>query len=256
MSLKPHEITALRAGLAGMEALFLRVENGETGTAAPSEGRRGKPGSRPPLNLTVIHITDTRHKPGWDGLDPRVDVVVDRFGVLPALESWTRLVRDEMMMAGVPWPDMLEVPTVGGEAGWLLATMDFSLAHEWVVELADDVRRLTSQLMAVLGERREYRPRCREIACGAKLDPMDNATWYSCPSCGRDYTIDADLKALGQVQPAMTGREVADALGIPWATLRKWVERGILTHTGRDAKGRKVYDLDAVRRVAERVRAS
>src|SRR5688572_22423064 len=43
----------------------------------PAEGMRGKPGSKAPLRLDVVHLIDVRRKPGWDGDDPRFGVIID-----------------------------------------------------------------------------------------------------------------------------------------------------------------------------------
>ncbi|MDO5533217.1 MAG: MerR family DNA-binding transcriptional regulator [Propionibacteriaceae bacterium] len=261
-TLRAHEIEALREHLDRIPDRHTRASHMTTTTGTPEPGERpaGKPGSRAPLNLAVVHLADTRHKPGWHGLDPQAQAVTSRFGVLPSLELWVRHVRDHMSNTGTTYPPLAARPTVATECRWLADTLTYTLAHEWAPTLADDIRHLDSQLGAILGERPEYRPRCRVLGCqntdGTRtpLEPHDNATWYACPACGRQYTLAADLKALGQTQPAMTGPEVAQALGLSKHTIRSWASRGLLTHEGRDHKGRKVYDLDLVRRTAQRTR--
>lgn len=262
-TLRAHEIEALREHLGRIPERHHRAHRMTTATGTPEPGERppaGKPGSRAPLNLAVVHLADRRHKYGWDGLDPTRQAVTNRFGVLPSLEVWVRHVRDDMSNNGTSYPPLAARPTVATECRWLADTLAYTLAHEWAPALADDIRDLDSQLGAILGERPEYRPRCRVLGCentdGTRtaLEPRDNATWYACPACGRQYTLAADLQALGQTQPAMTGPEVAQALGLSKHTIRSWASRGLLSHESRDHKGRKLYDLDLVRRIAQRTR--
>ena len=58
-------------------------------------GSTGKPGSRPPLRIDVLALTDDRRKPGWEGDDPRVANLTERYGVGPLLEQWTRVLVEE-----------------------------------------------------------------------------------------------------------------------------------------------------------------
>lgn len=265
--LRAHEIETLRDQLRTLPDRYGRASGMLTSRGATDDnsGRTsGKPDSRAPLNLAVVHLADKRRKPGWHGLDPATTQVVTRYGVLPSLEAWVRYVREHMTDDNVEHPPLTDRPTVASEAAWLLDTLAYTLTHDWAPHLAHDVGSLYRQLGGILGERPEYRPRCRVLGCGETdrrgvhhgtlLEPMDNATWYACRACGRNYTIAADLRALGQAQEAMPGPEVAQALGLSKHTIRSWASRGLLKHEGRDAKGRKTYDIDTVRRVAQRVR--
>jgi DNA-binding transcriptional MerR regulator len=45
----------------------------------------------------------------------------------------------------------------------------------------------------------------------------------------------------------------AVSVGVPSGTIRRWAHHGWLTRQGRDGRGRTLYDLGQVERVAKRV---
>lgn len=240
-----------RADLVALPGLVDELSRCLTERPAVSGGGGGKPGSKAPLRLDVLHLIDERRKPGWEGEDPRLRDLDDRYGIAPMLESWTRVVVEEMDER----PDLAEEATVRTEAALLVEHWVWVSQRDWADELAEDVRSVTAQVRSALGERkdyREFRPTCR--SCGWKLTPMDESKWFACSACGRDYTIDADLKALGQVQDG-TIVEISQLLTVPVATLHRWHKDRWLTPVGTTPRG-KLFNIDAVRRVSERVRES
>lgn len=218
--------------------------------ADTAPARTSRTGSQAPLRLDVVHLTDTRRKPDWDGTDPRAQDLTDRHSVVAVLESWTRVVAEELP----DFPELAEHATVRTEASVLVEHWNWITGQQWADELAEDVTRITRQVRQALGERREYTPRCRELHCGWRLTPMDNGTWYSCTGCGRDYTLDADLKALGELQTA-TLAEISDLLGIPVKTLHRWHKEGAISpapEASHRQRGR-LFEVANVRVVATRM---
>lgn len=220
-----------------------------------TSGGRPTPGSRPPTNLGVVDSLDGRHKEAVRDFrnpwleqakveapddrnrvleprqpDERAELAAElgepaRRGVLPTLEEWVRLAHAEMLDDGQTPTDPAETPTITTETGWLLMHLDWITGQQWVVELADDVRKAHRSLQRVIGEGRpEYRPRCS--SCGARM--ADEGAYFTCPACGRqvrDSQMD-HRQALAKEAPM-------DAQSFGWAgvsaeRIRKWVERGEL----------------------------
>jgi len=135
---------------------------------------------RTPADLDVVDLTDTRYKL-TDGRcndlpdDAHLDQMAGarRLGVLPKLQSWVGFVAGEMAdhdeplrieptdPAAVRWvATTTEIigrftgwqPTVASECRWLAVHADWIEAQAWVVELATDLRTLTADLAALVGD--------------------------------------------------------------------------------------------------------
>lgn len=135
---------------------------------------------RTPADLDVVDLTDTRYKL-TDGRcndlpdDAHLDQMAGarRLGVLPKLQSWVGFVAGEMAdhdeplrieptdPAAVRWvATTTEIvgrftgwqPTVASECRWLAVHADWIEAQAWVVELALDLRTLTADLAALVGD--------------------------------------------------------------------------------------------------------
>jgi hypothetical protein len=209
-------------------------------------------GSPAPLSIPIVHLVDDRHKPGWEGEDPRVQDLGDRYGITPTLESWVRVLWEEL-------PELLELtetPTVRGECDVLVEYWPFIEAQNWATELADDVQRIMGAVKAQLGIRPEYRPRCRK--CGSNVIPVDAdrtlTSWEACAygactGCEWTYPKGPALDALARVQEPMTLQAIADTIGVPLKTLHRWHTDGLIVPDGDQKRGRR-FDLSAVTGVA------
>lgn len=224
----------------------------------------GKPSSKPPMRLDVVHLVDTREKPLWWGEDPRDAELGDRYGVLYQLHSWSRVVWEEMPDAEY----LADEPTVSGEAEYLLRALPFINQQQWANDFCDDVISLAGKVRNALGIRREHKPKCRY--CHDVVEPVDTnhvtTNWEAyayalCRGCNWKYEPGAELKALGQVQPAVTIKDLSETTGIPLPTLYRWVEQGVITPCAESPKkptNRKpaLFDLAEVSERIARVRAA
>lgn len=201
----------------------------------PAEGMRGKPGSKAPLRLDVVHLVDDARKPGWDGADPRAGIsidegkdengaplpvrivsVVEKFGALPALESWTRVLAEELP----EYPDMAEKATVRSEAALLVEHWDWITEQQWADELAEDVADLTGKVNAALLVRKEPRFRCPQ--CGERAELVVGG-FLACPS-EHEQSV-RDLEAQQRRRPPMSSADVCEEFGIAVARLWQWHKR-------------------------------
>lgn len=182
----------------------------------PVEGMRGKPGSKAPLRLDVVHLVDDRRKPDWEGIDPREADVSDRFGVTPMLESWTRVLAEELP----EYPEMAERATVRSEAALLLEYWGWIADQQWADELAEDVATVAGLVRSSLGIRPEpsFRcPRCNDrafLAAGGFL---------VCPS-QHEQSV-RDLEAQQRRRPPMSTTDVCKEYGISAPRLWQWHQR-------------------------------
>lgn len=104
----------------------------------------------------VLDLADTRTKdglldtdaPGLADLNRRADA--RRLGILPNLELWIRMAEADMLDEGVEHTDpVIEGSSVTTAAGWLRRHLDWILGQQWVIELADEVRRIVLDLDAL-----------------------------------------------------------------------------------------------------------
>lgn len=182
----------------------------------PAEGMRSKPGSKAPLRLDVVHLTDEREKPLWWGEDPRYRDSGDRYGATYTLAMWTRVVDEEKPDP----PEMAERPTVRSEASLLLEVWDWITEQQWATELADDVSRLSGQVRAALGIRPEPRFRCP--MCNDRSLLVDGG-FLECPS--KHAVSVRDLEAQQRRRPPMTTVDVCAEYGIAVPRLWQWHKR-------------------------------
>ena len=245
--LSTHRRERLKRHLDEIPDLMAYVETAAA-TLLPRRGQQGgsrpTPGSRPPVNLTVVDLRDQRGKhPAVDLMDDRLRVHNEhlqpyeltrlaaelddprRRGVLQTLGEWVRLASGEMLDAGEPCTDPAEEPTIVSEAGWLSMHLGWIVQQQWVNELEQDIRRIHRDLQTVIGEGRpEYRPRCPN--CRGRMD--DEGAYFTCRDCGhqvRDQAMD-HRTALANESP-MSAYDFA-VFGVMPERIRKWVERGDL----------------------------
>jgi hypothetical protein len=255
---REQKLGQARADLAELPNLLDELARCLTERGDTTGGKPGKiSGSPPPLRLDVLHLVDDRRKPGWEGEDPRIQQLEDRYGATATLESWTRVVWEEMRNDR---PEMADHPTVRTEASVLVEVWSWIEDRQWAEELAEDVTGLAGKVRAALGVRPEYRPRCRY--CRDEVIPVEAnthtlTTWEACAfglckGCKHEYAKGIELDALGQVQEPLPLKDVAEMTGLPLATLYRWYVVGAISPTAGQKRG-KLFDLAAVRTVATRV---
>lgn len=187
-----------------------------------------------------------------DQVTAKINRWEDEYGVEEALERWVRVLAEELP----EWPDLTEHATVRSECAVLLEHWSWICDQAWAVELADDITKITAQVRAQLGQRPEYRPRCRK--CSSIVIPVDAerrlTSWEACAygactGCDWTYPTGPALAALGQSQEPMPLRDIAPVIGLPLRTLQRWVTDGLITPANDKRRGR-VFDLATVRAVA------
>jgi hypothetical protein len=124
-------------------------------------------GSTEPLTLADRDIASPSVDPAWWSRTAKMNG--RRQGILPTLAGWVSLAAGEMHDVGA-WhfeptdPDRIvwvattcgqihatkPGPTVASEAGWLLRHFDWICGQQWVVDMADELRRIVGDL-ATLG---------------------------------------------------------------------------------------------------------
>ena len=210
--------------LAEIPTLYADLPAILTGIKGQSGGVHTPPGSKPPLAVHVVDLLDTRSKDAheWSQTDPRDKAVLDRYGVIPRVGLWLRMIDDEMPVND---PSRVALNITDGDwcnLGILCAAIKLAtpwlIAQQWVTELAQDMAALRSELRSALGIRPEFIPKCRY--CRNTTQPQDNGTGFRCPACGADFTWQGEVAALIAVQDA-TGPQVAAQLGISWERIRQ-----------------------------------
>jgi hypothetical protein len=174
-------------------------------------------GSPAPLRLDVLHLVDQRKKPGWEGEDPRVRDLGERYGVLPTLESWTRIMAED---SGYDI-ELTDSPTITSEARVILDNWVWVTDQEWAGELADDVLGITGQIRHALGQikLRLLCPTCRNPA-------HTEGHWLVCTE-GHQTSV-RNLTQQQRRRPAMTTKEIAAEFDITENTLWQWNKNGRL----------------------------
>jgi len=139
-------------------------------------------GDRNPLDSAVryvvkfdaLDLADRRFKPAYTAADPVIEadtarrMGARRQGILPTLASWVGIVVDDMHRHDawhriptdpdqIVWAVDLEGiahpskpgPSVASEAGWLGSHVDWIVGQPYVIELADELRRIVLDLAAL-----------------------------------------------------------------------------------------------------------
>lgn len=166
--------------------------------SAPSRGGDGSGrrspghGSRPPARLDIIAALDPRSVPHAIGPD---DVDGDVRSILGTLTGITGWVADERRRLDEP-PEPSRAPTIAGEVRYLLGRIDWCTRQVWIDDLADDLRQLHRQVVALAGDSR--RPLAPCPGCSGPLWPAgnDQVVGVRCGECGTAFN-GLDLLRIG-----------------------------------------------------------
>lgn len=250
--LDSRAVKQFHADLDEIPILFANLPAVLTGIKGNGNGARRPPSSKPPLSVQVVSLLDTQLKDAdeWHETDPRGRDVLDRYGVVPRVGLWVRMAIEEMDDAGEQHTRLDDWQTLASLCGALKAYTSWLITQQWVTELVDDMKEIRSELEQATGVRKEFKPRCRNVFCGKTLEPQDNGSWYRCPFCEREYTVAADLVALGAAQ-YLRGEEVAQLLDIAWSTVRRFKAEGWIRPIEHTSEGVALFDLDQVRVVRD-----
>lgn len=252
-----EELEDLPRQLADIPRLYDALPTLDEPTSSPDQGSGDsghtdrKPGSKAPLNMTVLHLTDTRYKPrGWRTHNPRRTATIHRLGTLPTLVWWTQLLDAFAAERGVQVDTHPDTATVATECEWLVKQLQLILAAPGADMFVRDIARLHAELDQAATGTWEFKPRCG--TCSRVLQADDHGG-YSCTGCRRTYTPKSMID-LGRRHPPMLARDIAKTLGIAPPTIRSWEHRGLIAAVKRNHQGRKLYSLADAMRIKERVR--
>lgn len=245
--LGPHHEQQLRSDLTQLPELLALVAANPTPLKRGNAGPRPTPGSRPPLSLHAITLTDRRHRDDDDDIIGTTHLDRDigrRSGIEPEIRSWVILAEGEMLDEDQQPRPIPEQQMIADDCAWLARHIVWITEQQWVREFAYVVRRAVQECEQHLRIRPTYRPRCpkcRELV-------VEVGTAWECRACGR---LERDERlTLRQViarQQPMTVGELVRAFGWSTKTVESWIQRGHLQPADTDAKPRRYHVLDALR---------
>jgi hypothetical protein len=159
---------------------------------APTRGTTGRRsagyGSRPPLRLDVLVLTDRRSRlePPYVDVDRGIGVDVDD-QALPILDTIHTLASHVRAAQGHPAPAMRRVYI---EVGYLLGQLDWCASQPGIATFADHVRQLHAQARAVAHDAPPHPlGTCLAVGCGGQVyPPPPRRDTTSCSRCHRSYT--------------------------------------------------------------------
>ena len=220
--------------------------------------------ARPPADLGVLDLTDTRHKPD-DDLSPADLIEHDRMaltrrlGILPTLGLWVSLVLDELIDMGEnpatccpTIPDgaggYITTHTIVGEVNWLIRHLNTIL--DMHPDFAGDVEAMHRDLRHGVRDPQDLLANLACPKCRNRVEPHGRNAWLQCVACNESWTMAAEIRRFGATQPDMPLSKIAAIIGRPLDTLRKWSIEGKIMPVGR--RGQTfLYDLERVRRISD-----
>jgi hypothetical protein len=228
------------------------------------------PGSRPPLDLDVLGLTDERAKPNtpqtrlgdhkygsnldidqtqWAWTDGKGRAITEpprrRVGIIPTLAQWTLLIECEMADQNLNPPESSEQPTITTECAYLLATLDYAGHQDWLPDLAKDIHRIRGDLRHATNDHDTNDLHLACTGCGwPKIESMDGGTWYRCTGCDLSWPR-AELSKRAERKRPRSLTQVAKAVGISRRQLQAAVEDGRLKHVAREGNTRLYDTMDA-----------
>lgn len=252
--LHPDAERRLRHDLAELPELLALVAANPNGVRRGGSGRRSTPGSRPPASVEGLALTDRRTR--QDDADVIGCADLDRMGgrrdgIEPTIRSWVLLAEGEMLDEGVAHTDIPAAQRIGDDCAWLARHIVWILEQQWVLELADAVRRMVRDCEQYLHIRPEYRPRCPQ-GCGGRLRDEGSGLWR-CGTCERTAGDRSrlGLRQLVVAEEPMTAEEIGRAWDISASTIREWRERGWIEPT-EDGPRPRYHPIDVLRLAVER----
>jgi hypothetical protein len=169
-------------------AAWLTTPGMLTPTRGP--GGRGAPGygSRPPIRLTALVMTDARSRTEPPAVDVARGIGVDEdTGVWPILGTLNVIANHIRTVQGHPAPVR---PSITTEIGYMITQIDWAASQPAVAELAAQVRQLHVQARTVAHDTPpQPLGACLSVGCdGQVFPPPPHSGTTHCTACGRPYT--------------------------------------------------------------------
>jgi hypothetical protein len=159
---------------------------------------------------------DTARTHRWD--------TTDRYGIAPTLETWVRVLVDELVEQNGPlaFPDLTERATVRSEAATLVEWWSFIAEQQWGAELAQDVTTMANQVRAALGEKPELELKCPQCNNPAYMQP---GGILACTEVPDHDVVVRDLEQQLRRRPALATKDICEEFDLEPGTLRIWKRR-------------------------------
>ena len=211
-------------------------------THRPRDGAtRPAPGSRPPLRLDILHLADQRDRTNW--LDGMQHCDPDTVGILPYLWGWARDLEATALdhQPGIV-PDLPATPTPANVTAWLTETADWAATLPQWPNLQAGIRHCWQAARTALHSMRG--PQHKPVPCSrcgtGRLDPIPGTKpAWQCSTCGHEVRIQA-----------VTLKQAAAHVGMPYTTLRDWARRPGLLAPIEDSPRRRLFDLGQIQALA------
>ena len=207
------------------------------------------------LRPAVIGSRVTVHASKEPPLPINAHVLDVRRDVVQTLAFWAKVVHDERDLNS--YHDLGDVfdsaRLVETHTAWLLQ-------HDDLPGFADDIARLASDVQGIALPERKERVRVgkcpvtvardgEQAECGETVWAYPERDFIKCRGCGTEDTVAWwRSKMLGSRPGLVTARDLVDYLFVDHrilvepATVRVWVHRGKVERSGKDDKGRWLYD--------------
>ncbi len=176
--------------------------------------RAGKPGSRPPTNLST-----------WDALRP------DTKGLLGRLAMCARMVVEERDYEG--HNDQSPTMDWSSICVFLRSTMHWWQPQPWSDDITHELLKIHRQLEVCARVEPPTRYLCDQ--CGAQAFLQDGNEWMRCTE-GHQMPGPAALKRQMAKRDPMTAEAIRDEFGVLPATIWQWKRRGLIAPVGRRGK--------------------
>lgn len=158
---------------------------------APIHGASGRRtpgyGSRPPVRLDAIVLTDPRSRLEPPDVNEDRGIGLDNDTALPIIDTLHVLANHIREARGHQVPVGV---TLTREVGYLLGQLDWCAGQPGVADLAEHIRQIHSQARAVAHDRPpDPLGTCLKVGCGGQVfPPPPRRDSTRCGSCGRSYT--------------------------------------------------------------------
>lgn len=233
MTVDPADYGRTIAALVALPELVATLE-AELGAGQRGRGaRRGKPGSRPPVNLAVVSDLDE----AWNVLTTWARDWAELYDLTLPRPYWA----DVCGYLGRHWPNAADTHPAADDFADEIAGTGPTLSV-WV-RLSRHVDHGRPRVWEPLPGRWRCPADKPDGACGGTLLQKVGEWVVRCPRCGAHWDGDAQIELLGRAlgcDPEVTIDQAAQLVRVHRTTISRWISWGLLPATVRD--GRTLVD--------------